>query len=165
MDFKSILLLLETYGYIIIFVIVFLEYLGIPGFPSNLIMPAAGLFIVTTGMNFIPVLIISVAAAICASYLVYVLGYRFGFKIIAWGSKRYKKLGTMTQKINGYVEKHGNKSVMIARVIPVARTLISLVAGTFQVPPVTFGVYSVMGIITWNALLIVSGMTLGRFIL
>ena len=55
------------------------------------------------------------------------------------------------------MDRYGNIGVLIARVIPVARTLISLVAGTFNVNFVKFTLYSVIGITIWNFAFIYAG--------
>ena len=52
MDVNSILDYLAQYGVIFIFVIVFLEYLNLPGLPAGIIMPLAGLWISRGNMNF-----------------------------------------------------------------------------------------------------------------
>ena len=62
MDVNSILDYLAQYGVIFIFVIVFLEYLNLPGLPAGIIMPLAGLWISRGNMNFPFVLFLSVIA-------------------------------------------------------------------------------------------------------
>ena len=76
MDVNSILDYLAQYGVIFIFVIVFLEYLNLPGLPAGIIMPLAGLWISRGEMNFSFVLILSVIAG------VRVLRWKLSFKKI-----------------------------------------------------------------------------------
>ena len=57
MDANSILNYLSQYGLIFIFIIVFLEYLNLPGLPAGIIMPLAGVWISRGEMNFLFVLI------------------------------------------------------------------------------------------------------------
>ena len=51
---------ITKYGYIFLAIIVFLEYLNLPGLPAGIIMPAAGILIKSDGLSFIYTLIISV---------------------------------------------------------------------------------------------------------
>ena len=75
MDANSILNYLSQYGLIFIFIIVFLEYLNLPGLPAGIIMPLAGLWISRGEMNFLFVLILSVIAGVIGSWVLYFLGF------------------------------------------------------------------------------------------
>ena len=76
MDVNSILDYLAQYGVIFIFVIVFLEYLNLPGLPAGIIMPLAGLWISRGNMNFPFVLFLSVIAGVIGSWCLYFLGFK-----------------------------------------------------------------------------------------
>ncbi|STB71310.1 DedA family protein [Clostridium baratii] len=56
---------------------------------------------------------------------------------------------------------NNNFAVLISRVIPLARTFISIVAGTVRMKPVPFVLYSSIGITIWNAILITLGFIFG----
>lgn len=66
------------YGGIAIFVIVFLEYLNLPGFPAGVIMPLAGVWAARGNIKFIPALLITIAAGLAGSLILYYLGYKGG---------------------------------------------------------------------------------------
>ncbi len=66
------------YGGIAIFVIVFLEYLNLPGFPAGVIMPLAGIWAARGQIHFFPALLITVAAGLSGSLILYWLGYKGG---------------------------------------------------------------------------------------
>ena len=66
---------IAKYGYIFLAIIVFLEYLNLPGLPAGIIMPAAGILIKSDGLSFIYTLIISVIAGFLGSFILYILGY------------------------------------------------------------------------------------------
>ena len=66
------------YGGIAIFVIVLLEYLNLPGFPAGVIMPLAGIWAAKGNIAFLPALLITVAAGLTGSLILYYLGYKGG---------------------------------------------------------------------------------------
>ena len=78
MDANSILSYLSQYGVLFIFIIVFLEYLNLPGLPAGIIMPLAGLWVSRGEMNFPFVLILSVIAGVIGSWVLYFLGFYGG---------------------------------------------------------------------------------------
>lgn len=61
------------YGAFFIFLIVFLEYLNLPGFPAGVIMPLAGIWAEKGEISFPEVMILSVAAGLAGSLLLYML--------------------------------------------------------------------------------------------
>ena len=75
MDANSILSYLSQYGVLFIFIIVFLEYLNLPGLPAGIIMPLAGLWVSRGEMNFPFVLMLSVIAGVIGSWVLYFLGF------------------------------------------------------------------------------------------
>ena len=59
----------SEYGLVFLFLIVFLEYMNLPGLPAGIIMPAAGILIAGNDMDFITALVISVIAGLFGSYV------------------------------------------------------------------------------------------------
>lgn len=149
--------LLTTHGLLILFVIVFLEYLNLPGFPSGIIMPAAGILIAQADLSFVHAILATLIAGVLGSVVLYYAGYYFGNPMVNWMVTRFPKLVGSIDKTNQYIEKYGSKGVFVARLIPVARTLISLVAGTFRMHPVAYLLYSTPGIFLWNTAYIFAG--------
>lgn len=156
-DINNILQYIVKYGYIFLAIIVFLEYLNLPGLPAGIIMPAAGILVKYDGLSFIYTLIVSVISGLLGSFALYALGYYFGKPILNKLQNKFPKSQKAIDKTYKYMGKYGNFGILIARVIPVARTLISLVAGTFNVEFIKFTLYSVIGITIWNFALIYSG--------
>lgn len=71
MTMEVIMQYFARYGGIAIFVIVLLEYLNLPGFPAGVIMPLAGMWAAKGNIRFIPALIITVAAGLSGSLILY----------------------------------------------------------------------------------------------
>ena len=74
-NIQTILNYFTEYGLLFMFIIVFLEYMNLPGLPAGIIMPAAGILIASHGMNFGMALIVSVIAGLLGSYVLYFLGF------------------------------------------------------------------------------------------
>ena len=83
MDINNMLQYIGKYGYIFLAVIVFLEYLNLPGLPAGIIMPAAGILVKSDGLNFIYTLIISVIAGLLGSFILYILAQYSGKPILS----------------------------------------------------------------------------------
>lgn len=161
MDIQTVLNYFTQYGLIFLFVIVFLEYMNLPGLPAGIIMPAAGILIAGRDMNFITALIVSVLAGLLGSYILYFIGYFLGKPVLDKFYQKYQKLRPSINKAISYTEKHGSKGVFIARLIPVARTLISLTVGTMRMNFLSFTIYSILGITIWNSVFIYAGYAFG----
>ncbi|MGL5540316.1 MAG: DedA family protein [Erysipelotrichaceae bacterium] len=157
MDIQRVMDLFTTHGLLILFVIVFLEYLNLPGFPSGIIMPAAGILIAQANLSFVNAIISTLIAGVLGSVVLYYAGYYFGNPILSWMGARFPKTSHSIDKTNQYIEKYGSKGVFVARLIPVARTLISLVAGIFRMHPLHYILYSTPGIFLWNTAYIFAG--------
>ena len=161
MDIQTVLNYFTQYGLIFLFVIVLLEYMNLPGLPAGIIMPAAGILIAGRDMNFITALIVSVLAGLLGSYILYFIGYFLGKPVLDKFYQKYEKLRPSINKAISYTEKHGSKGVFIARLIPVARTLISLTVGTMRMNFLSFTIYSILGITIWNSVFIYAGYAFG----
>ena len=147
----------ETYGLWFLFIIVYLEYLNLPGLPAGIIMPAIGALVAQSKYNFLFVLIISVIAGAVGSVWLYYVGYFIGNPVLHWIYSKFPKTRKSVDKVTMYCEKFGNKGLFICRLLPVARTLVSLTSGILRDGIVSFILYSVPGIAIWNAVTIMSG--------
>ena len=147
----------NTYGILLVFAVVYLEYLNLPGLPAGIIMPAAGVLIAQSEYNFIWVLIVSVTAGTIGSICLYYVGYFVGNPVLNWMYEKFPKSRSSIEKAMSYQEKYGNRGAFISRLVPVARTLISLISGIFRTNIFKFTLYSIPGITIWNFVFILSG--------
>ncbi|MBM6839610.1 VTT domain-containing protein, partial [Clostridium saudiense] len=84
-------------------------------------------------------------------------GYFIGNPVLNWIYSKFPKTRKSVDKITMYCERFGNKGIFICRLIPVARTLVSLTSGTLRGGVINFSLYSLPGIAIWNAVTIMSG--------
>ena len=95
------------YGWAAIFVIVLLEYLNLPGFPAGVIMPLAGIFAARGNIHFIPALLITVAAGLTGSLILYYLGYKGGEIFLQKYLNKFPKQRPFIEEKLEWVRKRG----------------------------------------------------------
>lgn len=147
-------------GYIGVITIVGLEYACFP-MPSEIVLPFVGFLAASGKMSFIEVLVVSIIAGILGSLICYYIGY-FGGKPIL--DKIGDKVPSSRKSIfaaKATFDRYDKISVMIARVLPLARTYISIPAGIARMNVFKFILFSSIGIIVWNTVLISLGYYLG----
>ncbi len=161
MDFNTLVKhFIEQYGLISLFLIVMFEYANFP-LPSEIVLPFLGIMIAEGNINFVLALIISILGGIVGSITNYFLGFYFGKPLLKYLIKKYPKFKKSVNSSMSYIDKYGKLSVMVARVVPLARTVISIPAGIIKMNLLSFTVYSSIGIGIWNTVLIYLGYVLG----
>jgi len=107
-------------------------------------------------------LVLAIAARVAGSYLAWGVG-AYGGRAAwhRWG--RYILLrDDDIDRAGRWFDRHGGKAVFAGRLVPVVRTFISLPAGLARMPPVRFGIYTVLGCIPWTAALAWTGHLVGK---
>jgi len=164
-DIQFIFDLFAQYGLIYLFAVVFLEYMNMPGLPAGIIMPATGILIAEGNVPFWQAIIISVIAGLLGSLVLYGVGYLFGKRLLDWTYKKFPKSRKSIDKTYAYLDRHGDSCSFYTRLMPVARTLISIVLGSARVKPLRFIIYSTGGIAIWNIVTIYAGYAFGHYFL
>jgi membrane protein DedA with SNARE-associated domain len=160
-----IIQLIQTTGYIGIFVLMFVESALIP-IPSEVTMPFSG-FLVSQGLfSFILVVLIGTIANLAGSLLLYFIGYKLEESVLLGLIKKYGKFILLSEheyeKAGKWFKKYGDKVIFISRLLPGIRTVISLPAGMFEMDLKKFAIYTTVGCFIWSALLTYIGMVLGN---
>lgn len=157
--------MISTLGYVGIGFLMFLENL-FPPIPSELIMPLAGFTVAQGKMNFALVLLAGVVGTLLGALPWYFAGRLLGGDRLKALADRYGKWLTLSgddiDQSTEWFRKHGNKAVLLGRLVPGVRTLISVPAGTSEMPFVPFLLYSLLGSLAWTSLLTFAGYTLGQ---
>lgn len=142
--------------YLIIFITIMLEYANFP-LPSEIVLPLAGAISIPFNLNVFLVLGISILGGIVGSLINYYLGYKYGHNLIDWVINKMPKSKKSFDVSCSFFEKHKSTSVLFSRLIPIARTMISIVAGTLKMNCFKFTIFSAIGISIWNTALILGG--------
>lgn len=148
------------YGLFSIFFIVALEYANFP-LPSEIVLPFAGILAFEYDMNISIVIFISILGGVFGSLTNYYIGYKFGNPLLFKLKEKYPKTQTAIRESNNLMEKYDKFSVLFSRLIPLARTIISIVAGVNRMNIYQFIGYSTVGITIWNIFLITIGYIVG----
>ena len=153
---------LTRYGAAAVFVIVLLEYLNLPGFPAGIIMPAAGICAARGGLSFPLTLLLSVMAGLIGSWILYMLGRYGGGPLLDWFSRKFPRQGAHVDALLLRMRSGGGYwGLLIAKLIPNIRTLISIPAGAARMNFMGYTLFSLLGITVWNAFFIGAGYLLG----
>jgi membrane-associated protein len=158
--------LIRDYGawiYGILFLIVFVEtgLVVMPFLPGDSLLFVAGAFAAKGDMNVYGVIVLLSVAAITGDALNYAVGRYFGNKVFAWEDSRWfnKRL---FDKTHAFYERHGGKTIVIARFLPFLRTFAPFVAGAAAMSYPRFAFYNVFGGIFWVASLTAAGYWFGN---
>jgi membrane protein DedA with SNARE-associated domain len=149
------------YGLITIFVVVLLENLNLPGFPSGVIMPFSGMMAARGDVSFVMVLVVTCGAGLCGSFILYILGRKGGEIFLAAYQKRFPKQSTTIDKNISWLRARGCRAVFTAKLLPVVRTIISIPAGTIRLDMRKYLISSLAGIFIWNLVLTGAGYYFG----
>ena len=161
MDTSVFIQYFTEYGWIAIYVIVLLEYLNLPGFPAGIIMPLAGLWAAKGNINFILALLITVAAGLTGSILLYLLGRTSGGYFLKVYYQKFPKHQKVIEGKIEYLRQKGSVGIFVSKLIPMVRTLISIPAGVIQMNFVTYCISSTLGIFVWNFAFVGAGYLFG----
>ncbi|ONI38342.1 alkaline phosphatase [Candidatus Epulonipiscium fishelsonii] len=141
---------LLSYGFIALFIVVLLEYMNLPGFPSGVIMPLGGLWIYNNNLSFTQGLLVTVAAGLVGSWILYFIGRIGGDLLLKKYLKKFpKQQNTITKSIQT-LKKHGNWAIFTSKLLPVTRTLMPIPAGAIKLDFINYTIYSTLGILVWN---------------
>ena len=159
--------LLNTYGvyiYAILFLIIFIEtgLVIMPFLPGDSLLFTAGMLTVAEpGLNIYILIPLLLVAAVSGDTLNYFVGKYFSERVLQWN---YKGKPLVQKKwlddTHVFFEKHGNKTIVLARFVPIVRTIAPFVSGIGKMTYTTFTLYNILGAFLW----IVSMVTLGHFL-
>ena len=154
---QNVIRLFEQYGLPMMAAVFFCEYLNLPGFPAGIIMPAVGVLIAQSGHNLILCIFVSVLAGLIGSIVMYGICYFGGAPLLNKFFGKSKKFHDFVNQCHKRLEHGGGKALMICRLIPMLRTIVSIPAGLLQMDIREYIIYSSIGITIWNTVLICFG--------
>ncbi len=151
------------WSYLILFVIVFAEtgFVFTPFLPGDSLLFAAGTFAAIGAFNIGILVLILCLAAITGDTVNYWIGNYIGPKIFERKKIRFLKKEHL-QRTHEFYERHGGKTIIIARFIPIIRTFAPFVAGIGSMTYLKFITYNVVGGIAWVLLFVFAGFYFGN---
>ena len=155
----------HSLGYVGVFVLILAGSLYLP-VPTELTLPLFGFLIGNGRLSFVPVLLTATAARVCASLVLYAVGFRLRearLRRVIKQFERYKLLFVSDiERASAVFERHGGKAILVGHLIPGVGALVSVPAGLKRMPLRSrFLGYTILGCSIWNASLIGLGWALG----
>lgn len=136
-----------------------------PPIPSEAVLPLAGFLTGQGRMNYFGAVLAATIGAVVGALVLYGIGYWFGDARLRWLVRKYGRLLGVSEgdldKANAWFDKHEGMAVLICRVVPIVRSLISIPAGIRRMPILPFIGYTALGAGVWNSILIGAGWALG----
>jgi len=153
------------WAYGLLFLIIFCEtgLVVTPFLPGDSLLFLAGALAARpdAGLNPHLLVVLLMGAAIAGDAVNYMVGKFFGAKLFANPDSRIFRRSHL-QKTHDFFERYGGKTIVIARFIPVVRTLAPLVAGMASMRYRRFALYNVIGAVLWVGLFIYAGYAIGN---
>ena len=158
--------LIAAYGtwiYLILFAIIFGEtgLVVTPFLPGDSLLFVAGTLSATGQMSLTALCLILMAAAILGNTVNYMIGYFFGMKLFSNPDSRIFRRSYL-DRTHAFYQKHGGKTLILARFMPIVRTFALFVAGIGSMSPIKFMAYNIIGSVVWVALFVLAGYMFGN---
>ena len=163
---KHLQMLVQDYGvwvYLILFAIVFCEtgLVVTPFLPGDSLLFVAGALAAAGGMNVHLLVVLLIIAAIAGDAVNYSVGRYLGPKVFHNDGSRFLNRQYL-EKAHAFYERHGGKTIIIARFIPIIRTYAPFVAGIGSMPYPRFALFNVIGAVIWVTSLAYAGYFFGN---
>ncbi|MHA6483048.1 DedA family protein [Paenibacillus sp. strain BS8-2] len=155
---------MEQYGYFGILMMIALENL-FPPIPSEVILTFGGFMTTYTKLTPVGVIMVATLGSLIGAIILYVIGRLLGVErleriIDRWGKViRVKKEDV--RKADAWFDKYGYWAVLLCRMVPLIRSLISLPAGMSGMKVVPFLFFTTIGTLIWNTILVSVGTAVG----
>jgi membrane protein DedA with SNARE-associated domain len=151
---------IEALGYAGLALLLVLENL-FPPVPSEVVLPVAGFLVGRGSLSFVGALAASTLGSVTGALLLYGAGRWGGRALVLRYGKWLRVSAADLDRAEGWFARHGDLVVLGARVVPFARSVVSIPAGTAKMGLVRFVLLTAAGSTTWNAVLIGAGYFLG----
>jgi membrane protein DedA with SNARE-associated domain len=152
---------ISSFGYGGIATLMLLENL-FPPIPSEAILPLVGFLVNRGDLAVIPALLATTLGSLVGALVLYALGRGGGRPLVF----RYRRVLRVTEaeldRADGWFDRYGSWIVLFGRMVPLARSVVSIPAGMSEMPVWRFALLTASGSAVWNALLIGAGWILGE---
>jgi len=145
--------------YALLFLIVFCEtgLVVTPFLPGDSLLFVVGAIAAAGGMSLGLVIVALIAAALCGDNANYWIGRVFGTRVLArWLNPAHLK------RTHDFYERHGGKTIIIARFMPIVRTYVPFVAGVGVMPYLRYLSFCALGALLWVGSLCTAGYLFGN---
>ncbi|MDO8213787.1 DedA family protein [Conexibacter sp. CPCC 206217] len=149
-----------TLGYPGIFAAMVAENL-FPPIPSEVVLPLAGFEVDSGDLNFVLVVVAATLGSLAGALILYAIGLYGGRPaVLRWG-RVLRVSASDLDRAEDWFDRWGDWVVLFARVVPLARSLVSIPAGMMRMGLVRFIALTTLGSLVWNTVLVFAGRQLG----
>jgi membrane-associated protein len=157
---------ISTYGiwvYAILFAIIFCEtgLVVLPFLPGDSLLFVAGAFAATGALSLPLLIVLLLIAAVLGNSVNYAVGAYLGPKVFLWPDSRFFNRAAL-DRAHQFYEKHGGRTLVITRFMPILRTFTPFVAGVSAMSYARFQWFNVAGALLWIVSLLVAGYLFGN---
>lgn len=151
-----------TWVYVVLFLIIFGEtgLVVLPFLPGDSLLFIAGAFSASGHMHPGFLIMLLIAAAILGNTLNYLIGRSIGVRVYSMNLRFLDR--NALARTHAFYEKHGGKTVILARFIPLVRTFAPFVAGVAAMPFARFQLFNIAGAVAWVISLVLGGYFFGN---
>lgn len=158
--------LLQQYGpwvYLLLFAIIFCEtgLVVTPFLPGDSLLFIAGALGAAGGIDVHLLAVLLVIAATLGNTVNYSIGHFLGPKVFQWDRSRFFNRQAL-ERAHLFYEKHGGKTIIITRFVPILRTFAPFVAGIARMTYLRFTLYNLAGALAWVVSLLYAGYWFGN---
>lgn len=136
-----------------------------PPIPSEVVLPAAGLASSRGEANVVLMVLAATVGSVVGAWILYLLAAAIGdVRLHALVARYGRWLGVKPrdlERAEAWFDDHSGTAVLICRCVPLIRSLVSIPAGFRRMNPVQFTIYTALGSLVWNVVLIGAGYQLG----
>jgi len=162
---KTLEVLIQQYGtlvYAVLFAIIFCEtgLVVLFFFPGDTLLFIAGALCALGEMNLFLLMLLLITAAVTGNTLNYWIGEAIGQRVFTHDYRWLNK--DALRRTHEFFEKHGGKTIVLARFVPVVRTFAPFVAGVSDMTHARFQMYNITGAVLWVVLLTTAGYFFGN---
>jgi membrane protein DedA with SNARE-associated domain len=159
--FNFVVSLASQLGYPGIFVLMVMESATLP-VPSEVVLPIGGYLVYKGVLEFWTVVVVATLGSLVGTVIDYSIGFYLGRPAVV----RYGRVVRFSQErletSEKWFDRHGKRVVLLARFVPLLRTLIAFPAGIVRMDWKQFLAYSSVGILVWDIALVYLGLVAGQ---
>ena len=160
---QTVLLNYGNWAYALMFMIIFVEtgVVVMPFLPGDSLLFVAGTLWAAAGLNVHALAGLLSGAAILGNTTNYWIGRYLGPKVFHWEDSRWFNRRAL-ERTHEFYERHGGKTIVITRFVPIIRTFAPFVAGVGSMSHVRFQLFNIAGGLLWVASLLYAGFFFGN---
>ena len=147
---------LMRHGYVVLFVFVFAEQIGVP-LPAIPFLLAAGALARGGQIELLPAIAVAAAAALLSDAVWYEIGRRKGVGVLRWLCRLSLEPDSCVRTTENFFSRHGARALLVAKFVPGLNTAAPPLAGVLRMHPLRFAAFDLAGALLWIGLFFALG--------